>query len=224
MRTYRDKHLKSNYVILLHVFIISCCTCYAADEITMTVKPENMGTQLIRVSVPIPQNMLQQNKTLVASDGERQIETSLRVLTWYENDKSNNRSAPRALVSFPYKFKNDKTVLINGLGYGWVESSGLGELRNQTYQNTEQLHAFYYQLMLFHKLKADWSLLINLKPTLASDFEETLGTVDFVLQGIGIAIKQVNEKFSIGGGLAYTMRFGKPFVVPVLPLAKNMNL
>ena len=31
-------------------------------------------------------------------------------------------------------------------------------------------------------------------------------------------MKQVNEEFSIGGGLAYTMRFGKPFAVPVLPL------
>ncbi len=36
-------------------------------------------------------------------------------------------------INIPYKLKNDKTVLINGMGYGWVESSGLGGLSNQTY-------------------------------------------------------------------------------------------
>ncbi len=80
------------------------------------------------------------------------------------------------------------------------------------------MHAFYYQLMLFHKLKADWSLLINLKSTIASDFEERLSGDDFVLQGAGIAIKKMNEHFRVGGGFAYTIRFGKPKAVPVLSL------
>ena len=72
--------------------------------------------------------------------------------------------------------------------------------------------------MFAHQLNNSWRLLINLRPTLASDFEHSLSADDFVLQGIGFALKKVNEHFSIGGGIAYTMRFGKPFAVPVLPL------
>lgn len=123
-----------------------------------------------------------------------------------------------AFINIPYKFKNKKTVLVNGLGYGWIESSSSGLSFLETGKNKEQLQAIYYQLMFAHQLNNSWRLLINLRPTLASDFEHSLSADDFVLQGIGFALKKVNEHFSIGGGIAYTMRFGKPFAVPVLPL------
>lgn len=116
-----------------------------------------------------------------------------------------------ALVNIPYKFKNGKTILVNGVGYAWIESSGAELSFFDSDKNKEQLHAIYYQLMLVHKMKNNWRLLVSLRPTIASDFDEALSTNDFVMQGVGFAMKQVNEKFSIGGGLAYTMRFGKPF-------------
>ena len=121
-------------------------------------------------------------------------------------------------INIPYKLKNKKTILVNGLGYGWVGNSGSDLSFVEAGKNKKQLHAIYYQLMFAHKLNEDWNLLISLRPTLASDFEHSLSTDDFVLQGIGFALKKVNEHFSIGGGIAYTMRFGKPFAVPVLPL------
>jgi hypothetical protein len=123
-----------------------------------------------------------------------------------------------AFINIPYQFKNEKTVLMNGLGYGWVESSGSNLALHYSDKNIEQLYAVYYQLMFAHKLKSDWSLIINLRPTIASDFKEHISSNDFVIQGAALAMKKVNTTFSIGCGLAYTMRFGRPFAVPVLPL------
>jgi hypothetical protein len=123
-----------------------------------------------------------------------------------------------AFINIPYKLKNEKTVIVNGLGYGRVESKGfdLPYLNYNTKRNN--LNAIYYQLVFAHKLNTDWRLIIGLRPTLASDFKKNLGFQDLVFQGMGFALKQVNADFSIGGGVAYTMRFGKPFAVPVLPI------
>ena len=32
------------------------------------------------------------------------------------------------VLNIPYKFNNNKTVLVNGISYGWIESSGKGLL------------------------------------------------------------------------------------------------
>jgi hypothetical protein len=123
-----------------------------------------------------------------------------------------------AFINIPFKLKNEKTFIINGLGYGRVESKG-SDLPYFNYNiKRENLNAIYYQLAFAHKLKADWTLIIGLRPTLASDFKTSISFDDFVFQGIGFALKQVNERFSIGAGVAYTMRFGKPFAVPILPI------
>lgn len=123
-----------------------------------------------------------------------------------------------AFINMPYKLKNKKTIIINGLGYGRVEIKG-SDLPYLNYNvNRENLNAVYYQLVIAHKLNTDWRLIVGLKPTLASDFNKNLSFEDFVFQGMGFALKQVNERFSIGVGVAYTMRFGEPFAVPLLPI------
>lgn len=123
-----------------------------------------------------------------------------------------------AFINMPYKLKNEKTIIINGLGYGREEIKG-SDLPYLNYNmNRENLNAIYYQLVFAHRLNTDWRLIVGLKPTLASDFKKNLSFQDLVFQGMGFALKQVNERFSIGGGVAYTMRFGKPFAVPVLPI------
>jgi hypothetical protein len=126
-------------------------------------------------------------------------------------------------VNFPKKLKNDKTTLINGFGYGFVEATMYNFTQPQTNAYEIKLQEFYYQLMLLHKWNEKWSLLVNIKPTLASDFEQKLSSDDFTFQGAVIATRRLNDKFKIGGGVANTMRFGTSKVLPVLKLHYKNN-
>jgi hypothetical protein len=126
-------------------------------------------------------------------------------------------------VNFPNKLKNDKTTLINSFGYGFVEATMYNFTQPQTNEYVIKLQEFYYQLMLLHKWNKKWSLLVNLKPTLASDFEQKLSSDDFVFQGAVIATRKINDKFKIGAGVASSIRWGSPRVIPLVHLHYNNN-
>jgi len=118
-----------------------------------------------------------------------------------------------AFVNFPKKLKNNKTVLVNGFGYGFVEAS----LDNPLFlSNEKKLQTLYYQLTLLHQWNEKWNFIVNLKPTLASDFEGKLSSDDFVFQGAVTATRKFSSTFKIGGGLAYSARFGSPQLIPLV--------
>lgn len=128
-----------------------------------------------------------------------------------------------AFINFPKKFKNDKTALINGVGYGYVEATMYNFPSLPTSEYQKKLQAFYYQLMLLHKWNKKWSLSANLKPTIASDFEEKLSSDDFVFQGAVIVTRTMNDKFKIGGGVVSSTRWGSPAVFPVVNIHYKNN-
>jgi hypothetical protein len=128
-----------------------------------------------------------------------------------------------AFVNFPKKLKNDKTTLINSFGYGFVEATMYNFTQPQTNEYEIKLQEFYYKLMLLHRWNEKWSLLVNLKPTLASDFKRKLSLDDFVFQGAVIATRKINDKFKIGAGVASNIRWGSPRVIPVVNLHYNNN-
>lgn len=128
-----------------------------------------------------------------------------------------------AFVNFPKKFKNDKTALINGVGYGFVEATMYNFPSLQTSEYQKNLQVFYYQLTLAHKWNEKWSIVVNLKPTVASDFEQKLSSDDFVFQGAVIATRKINDKFKIGAGAVNSTRWGSPIVMPVVNMHYKYN-
>jgi hypothetical protein len=122
-----------------------------------------------------------------------------------------------AFVNFPKKLKNDKTVLVNGFGYGFVEASFDNPLFRFD-DNNKKLQMFYYQVTLLHQWNEKWNVLVSLKPTLASDFEEKLSSDDFIFQGAVTATRKLSSTFKIGGGFAYSARLGNPRLIPLVNL------
>lgn len=120
-----------------------------------------------------------------------------------------------AFVNFPKKFKDNKTVLVNGVGYGFVASS-LDNLFFSSNESEKKLQSFYYQLALLHQWNEKWNFVVNLKPTLASDFEGKLSSDDFIFQGGVTATRKFSPTFKIGGGLAYSARLGSPQLIPLI--------
>lgn len=127
-----------------------------------------------------------------------------------------------ATINFPKKLKNDKTVLVNGFGYSFVEAS----LDNALFsfdENNEKLQTFYYQLTLLYQWNEKWNIALNLKPTLASDFETKLSSDDFIFQGGATATRKFSSTFKLGGGLAYSARLGSPQLIPLVNLQYENN-
>ena len=125
-------------------------------------------------------------------------------------------------VNFPKKLKNDKTILVNGFGYGFMEASFDTTLFRFGDTN-KKLQTFYYQLTLLHQWNEKWNLLVNLKSTLASDFEAKLSGDDVVFQGAIMATKKLSATFKIGGGFAYSARLGSPRIVPLVNFHYTKN-
>ncbi len=79
----------------------------------MQVTPAAAGAQVVRASVPLPRGMLGADDTLVVeAEGARPTRAGLRVLTWHPAEKTNDsdRSARRAIVTFPWRFEDSKPV------------------------------------------------------------------------------------------------------------------
>ncbi|MBT4919335.1 MAG: hypothetical protein HON09_07680 [Flavobacteriaceae bacterium] len=127
-----------------------------------------------------------------------------------------------AFVNFPKKLKNNKTVLVNGFGYGFVETT-INDPLFQFNENDKKLQQFYYQLTLLHQWNEKWNVALNLKPTLASDFEAKLSVDDFIFQGAVVATRKLSSSFKLGGGLAYSARLGTPRLIPVVNLQYKKN-
>lgn len=142
-------------------------------------------------------------------------------------DVSGNQEASfyefNAFLNFPMQFKNDKTALINGVGYGFVEATLHNRASLQTIKDNKKLQAFYYQLTLAHKWNDKWTLLVNLRPTIASDFEEKISSDDLVFQGLIMATRTINYKFKIGAGVVNSIRLGSPRVFPVVNMHYKNN-
>ncbi len=127
-----------------------------------------------------------------------------------------------AFLNIPNKLKNDKTILVNGLFYGQVRMNDL-ENHIPTLEQELVLHSVSYRFTFIHKFNEKWALVGVLEPTLASDFESSLSSDDFVLQSTAMVSKTISPKLNLGAGLIYTTRFGSPRVIPVMPIKFKSN-
>ncbi len=128
-------------------------------------------------------------------------------------------------LNLPRQLKNEKTILVNGLQYRLVTLFADNDLNLGL--DGENLHVVGYRLTVLHQLANEWRVLVSLNPTLSSTFNTTLEGSDFLFNGVLQFVKRKSDRFSYGGGVAYTSRFGQPIPIPTLQLtvhSKNGKL
>ncbi|WP_130857965.1 DUF6268 family outer membrane beta-barrel protein [Olivibacter jilunii] len=117
-----------------------------------------------------------------------------------------------AYVNFPKVLKNNKTIIVNGLSYGFVEANLFDADSGNDFER--DFHRISYNFIAIHQLQNNWTLTARLSPTLASDFKESLSWDDYIMQGSLMAVKRLNPYTSIGGGFVYTTNLGTPLPLP----------
>lgn len=135
----------------------------------------------------------------------------------FKDDASGNKASfneAGAFVSFPKMLKDKKTILINGIQYGAVQTTIYDN--NLSTENEMTFQKISYSFTYIHRYNDKWTFIGRLSPTLASDFVDKLSGDDFILQGSAMVTKKYNEKVIGGAGLIYTMRFGKPLLFPAI--------
>ncbi|MEM9076352.1 MAG: DUF6268 family outer membrane beta-barrel protein [Bacteroidota bacterium] len=128
-----------------------------------------------------------------------------------------------AQLAIPQRLKNEKTVLLHQLSYTNLRADVEGILPNDETEANKDFHAISYSLNWIQTLDPKWKLAVNLSPTFASDFDQSLSTDDFFFLGNALAIKMVSTKFKYGFGLAYTTNFGRQLVIPMGMISYRTN-
>jgi hypothetical protein len=73
-------------------------------EQTMIITPKASGRQLVRVSLPLPRELLAEGQGIAVSDGREDTWAAVRSLTWHPTQGDGPRWVRRALLSFVYEF------------------------------------------------------------------------------------------------------------------------
>jgi len=119
-----------------------------------------------------------------------------------------------AFVRYPIQLKNEKTILINTIKWHYVKApfDDLPEDR----RFDANLHSIQYDFTLRQKLSDNWTGLISLRPTLASNFKDGISGDDFFFQGMAGIQYQSSEFTKYGAGVSYSNGFGEPKTFPIL--------
>jgi hypothetical protein len=78
--------------------------------LVFTVTPAATGPQIVRRSLPFEPGLLATNRALRVSDGRREVEAGVRVLTWHPAIDGREPSVRRALVTFVHEFRDLEPV------------------------------------------------------------------------------------------------------------------
>ena len=118
--------------------------------------------------------------------------------------------------TIPQTFKNSKTILIHKIGYANL-CVDYNVMTNSTYLESENTyHSISYSLGIVKPLKQKWQIILNINPSLASDFGDRLSTNDLLFQANGFALLEKKTNIKYGFGLAFTNRFGREIIIPTL--------
>lgn len=119
-------------------------------------------------------------------------------------------------VNVPQLLKKHKhTIMIHKIGYAQLVTNTTIQLPTGLLEVTQAYHSVIYNLGFISALHANWRLLTNFIPTLASDFEVRLSGNDLLFQANALMVNVKNEKLKYGFGLAYTTRLGRQLVIPM---------
>lgn len=120
-----------------------------------------------------------------------------------------------AFINIPVRLKNRKTILLSGLRYGLLETR-VQNIALFDKEDKKQFSTASFTFTLVHQWNDKWTLLANLTPTLASDFEEDLSKDDLITQVFLLASKKISSSFTLGGGVIYTTQTGEPKLLPAI--------
>lgn len=120
-----------------------------------------------------------------------------------------------AQLTIPQPLKNKKTIFIHKLLYANLRVDTEAEILGTPIDTEKYYHIITYNLGLVQTLNPKWRLTVNLTPTLASDFGESLNEDDLLFQANALVINSKSKKIKYGFGLAYTTRFGRQLVIPM---------
>jgi hypothetical protein len=121
-------------------------------------------------------------------------------------------------AKLPIKFKNQKTIVMNTLRYGFVQPTTYNSPLFLAVKTQKNLHSISFSSMFVQKFGQKWTFIVGLTPTLASDFKQKLNSDDFLIQGLLLASKKTKDKWTLGGGLVYTTQLGDPKFLPAIQL------
>jgi hypothetical protein len=97
-------------VALPFLFAAQLASAKAPRSIAVAVTPAATAQQLVRISLPLPKNFVHDGQTLEASNGRQRIPVGFRALTWHPTSGGERRSVRRALVTFPWSFRDRRAV------------------------------------------------------------------------------------------------------------------
>lgn len=130
--------------------------------------------------------------------------------------------------TIPQLLKKDKsTILLHTLGYNNLRIDTKGTIGGSLIESNKTYHTISYTLGLVQKISNNWRWMLNLNPTIATDFEEDLSQDDFLYQANTMFINGKNSRLKYGFGVAFTNRFGRSLIIPTALLkykTAKMNL
>lgn len=127
----------------------------------------------------------------------------------------------RASIQFAFPLKKKKRYLLQKIDFTALNI--YSEHNNFTETRQEDFYSYTYNIGLIEVLKNRWKAIGMLSPTLASDFRNKISHEDFILQSSLIFSKRASAFMEYGFGLAYSTRFGKGQVVPLLTFTYKKN-
>jgi len=117
--------------------------------------------------------------------------------------------------SFPVIFDHGQTMLLFDLIYKhrefyrkfWPEGFST---------DPTKLYEANMNVTFRHAFSSKWYTVVRATPGLASDLQEDISSDDFRLQAAVIVGKPLNNRWSLGFGVAYSNTFGEPLPIPLL--------
>ena len=125
------------------------------------------------------------------------------------------------MLEFAFPIKEKKWYLSNRVQYTYFTFEATTELTN--FKASKDFHSIAYSIGIIKILPKRWKLVASFTPTLASDFEESLHSDDFIFQAAALAMKRSSQNFEYGFGVAYTTRFGNATLIPLVNLTYKVN-
>ena len=135
------------------------------------------------------------------------------------DDLKYNVSEIKAFVLVPFQLKNQRTMLITGAKWHFVNAPFDNFPSGKSFN--VNLHSFQVNLGIDQKFSEKWGGVVMLRPTLASNFRGGISGEDFYLQGSVALHRRFSEKLRIGAGVGNTIGFGEPKTVVVLLVDYN---
>ncbi len=126
----------------------------------------------------------------------------------------------KAKVQLPFKLKDQKTILNNSIEFTFLNPT----LANSNFKIDSKLnfYSFSYGFNYIRKLGTKrWVLITSVKPTVASDFNNSLSIEDFLFQGSILISKRLNKFTKVGFGGVHDTKFGKNPTLPLLQLIRK---